>query len=122
DQRGCGRSTPSFGVENNRLPDLIDDARRILDALGIDRCDLYGGSWGSTVALVFAQAFADRVRRLMVTKTFLARRKDVEWMTQDTARLYPDIMARIASAVPPGMETRAYYAGLALSGDPEKRA
>lgn len=110
DQRGCGQSRAVARLENNTAPDLVLDAGRLLDTLGLTQAHIYGASWGSTLALLFAEMFPQKTKSLMVAKTFLARQKDINWISEDTARLYPDLMDRIAKDIPRGISLRKYYA------------
>lgn len=110
DQRGCGKSKAVSRLENNRTSDLVSDARRILDVLQIEKAHVYGGSWGATLALIFSQSHPHRIKSIMVSKTFLARKKDVEWISEGISRLYPDIMGRLLENVPSGTSMRKYYA------------
>ncbi len=91
DQRGCGRSTPRANLENNTTWDLVADLERIREHLGIDKWVLFGGSWGSTLALAYAQTHPERVHGLIVRGIFLARPQDIHWFYQEGAsRLFPD--------------------------------
>jgi len=73
DQRGCGRSTPHGELENNTTHDLIADIQVIREFLDVDRWVLFGGSWGSTLSLLYAQAFPARVLGLILRGIFLCR-------------------------------------------------
>lgn len=75
DQRGCGRSTPHASLENNTTWDLVADLERIRKHLGIDKWVLFGGSWGSTLALAYAQTHPERVHGLILRGIFLAVRR-----------------------------------------------
>ena len=74
DQRGCGRSRPYAGVENNTTQDLISDIEAIRTHLGIDQWIVFGGSWGATLALLYAQAFKNAVSHLVLRGVFLMTR------------------------------------------------
>lgn len=117
DQRGCGQSRPAGMTENNTLEKLVKDAKRLLDQLSIHKCTVYGGSWGATLALAFAQAYPAHVERLVLTQVFLARQKDIAWITEDIARCYPDIIHKLKEEVRDGSSLRAYYAAQMASGD-----
>ena len=91
DQRGCHRSTPVGCVENNTTDELLEDLERIRSSLGIDKWLLFGGSWGATLALLYAQAFPERVTGLILRGCFLARKADLDWFIQGGAsKLFPD--------------------------------
>ena len=91
DQRGCGRSTPHASLENNTTAHLIEDMERIRESLGVDKWVLFGGSWGSTLSLAYAQAFPERVHSLILRGIFLCRPKEFSWFYQEGAsRLFPD--------------------------------
>ena len=91
DQRGCGLSTPHASLEHNTTADLIDDLERIRQHLNIERWALFGGSWGSTLALLYAQAHPDRVLGLVLRGIFLCDQASLTWLYQDGAsKLFPD--------------------------------
>ncbi len=79
DQRGCGRSTPHASVENNTTWDLVADIERIREALGIERWIVFGGSWGATLALVYAQTHPERVEALVLRGVFTMTRTELDW-------------------------------------------
>ncbi len=91
DQRGCGKSSPHAVLEENTTWDLVADMERIRETLGIDRWVVFGGSWGSTLALAYAEAHPDRVRALVLRGIFLLRPKEISWFYQEGASfIYPD--------------------------------
>lgn len=97
DQRGCGKSTPLGGIENNTTEDILHDAERIREALGIETWFVGGSSWGSTLALLYALKHQDRVRGLLLAAIFLADADTLSWSMNDpkgVARLMPDVWAR----------------------------
>ncbi len=101
DQRGCGRSTPHASLAGNNTQALIDDIERIREHLGIERWMLFGGSWGSTLSLLYAQAFPERVTALVLRGIFLCRREDIAWFYQHGAsRLFPDAWQDFVAPVP----------------------
>lgn len=79
DQRGSGRSRPHAELENNTTQKLVEDIEVIRVALGIDKWVLFGGSWGSTLSLVYAQTYPERVLGLILRGIFLCRREDLLW-------------------------------------------
>jgi proline iminopeptidase len=83
DQRGCGRSTPRASLQANTTWDLVADMERLRTELGIERWQLLGGSWGSTLALAYAQKHPSRVEALILRGVFLLRRSEIEWFYQD---------------------------------------
>jgi proline iminopeptidase len=94
DQRGCGRSKPSANLEDNTTWHLVSDIETIREHLGIDRWQVFGGSWGSTLALAYAQKHPDRVTELVLRGIFLLRRWELNWFYQDpggAAALFPDL-------------------------------
>ena len=121
DQRGRGKSLPPHEIKNNTLADTVEDARRIFHVLNLDKAVIYGGSWGSTVALVFAETYPDLIERLIVAQTFLARNRDIEWTYAGTARFYPEIMHEIMRDLPDTVDKTAHYAKMAASTSKEER-
>lgn len=102
DQRGCGQSTPFASVEHNTTGHLVADIERIRDHLGIDRWLVFGGSWGSTLALVYAEAHPDRVQALVLRGIFLVRDRELDWLYQDGAsRIFPDAWEHYLAPIPP---------------------
>ena len=103
DQRGAGRSTPHAGLRNNTTWDLVADIEKIREHLGIDRWLVFGGSWGSTLALAYAQTHPERVRALVLRGIFLCRPHEISWFYQQGAsRLFPDYWEDFISADRPG--------------------
>lgn len=91
DQRGAGRSTPPGRLENNTTDHLLADLELIRKHLKIDTWLLFGGSWGATLALLYAETFPDRVNGLVLRGTFLARQRDLDWYIKDGVnRIYPE--------------------------------
>jgi len=101
DQRGCGRSTPHASLEDNSTAHLVADMERIREHLGIERWVVFGGSWGSTLALAYAEAHPQRVLGLVLRGIFLCRPRDIHWFYQDGAgRLFPDYWADYLAPIP----------------------
>jgi proline iminopeptidase len=101
DQRGCGQSLPFGEMESNTTQDLIDDMERIRKQLKIDRWVLFGGSWGATLTLLYAQQHADKVISMVIRGVFLARSKDVDWFINGGAGLiYPEKWQQLIASVP----------------------
>jgi proline iminopeptidase len=100
DQRGAGRSRPLGSLAQNTTPDLVDDIETLRRHLNIDAWLLFGGSWGSTLALAYAQAHPDRVRGAVLRGVFLGRDTEVEWFLQGIAAIFPDEHAAFAGFIP----------------------
>lgn len=105
DQRGCGRSTPHIAdgasLETNTTAHLIADIEILRIRLGIDRWQVFGGSWGSTLALAYAQQHPDRVTELVLRGIFLLRRKEIDWYYNGAAgNIYPDEWEKFLAPVP----------------------
>jgi proline iminopeptidase len=101
DQRGCGRSTPHAELADNTTWDLVADIERVREHLGIDRWQVFGGSWGSTLALAYAQTHPDKVTELVLRGIFMLRRRELEWFYQEGCdMLYPDAWETYISAIP----------------------
>ena len=93
DQRGCGKSLYKDRLAHNTTHDSIMDAIRVLEHLGIGgKIIIAGGSWGSTLALLFAQKYPERVSKLIVNSIFLAGATDLEWMSKTSRLFYPDFL------------------------------
>jgi len=101
DQRGSGRSTPHASLEHNTTPDLVADMEKIRGHLGVDRWVLFGGSWGSTLSLVYAETHSDRVLGLILRGIFLCRPWEIDWFYQDGAsHVFPDWWQEFVAPIP----------------------
>jgi proline iminopeptidase len=101
DQRGCGRSRPHAELRNNTTWDLVDDMERIREHLGVDRWQLFGGSWGSTLALAYAQQHPERVTEMVLRGIFLLRQREIQWYYQEGAsRLFPEAWQQYLEPIP----------------------
>jgi len=101
DQRGAGRSTPHAELAANTTAHLVADMEAIRAYLGVDRWLLFGGSWGSTLSLVYAQAHPDRVLGLILRGIFLCRREEIQWFYQEGAsRIFPDYWEDFLRPIP----------------------
>ena len=100
DQRGAGRSRPLAGLDANTTPHLIADIEMLRKFLGIDRMLLFGGSWGSTLALAYAQAHPKRVTGAVLRGIFLGRPIEVDWFLYGMQRIFPDAHAAFANFLP----------------------
>ncbi len=101
DQRGCHRSKPNGCVSNNTTQDLIQDLERIRDFLNIDKWMLFGGSWGSTLALLYAETYPESVSAMVLRGSFLARKTDLDWFVRSGAnKIFPDYWQDFISLIP----------------------
>jgi len=117
DQRGCKRSKSEDIIALNDTKRLIIDAKRLLDHLNINEPIIVaGGSWGSTLALLFAERYPEMTKALSVFSVFLARREDMEWMLKDSALFYPDLLEEIRHQSE-GENPYTHYAKLIFSED-----
>jgi len=103
DQRGCGRSKPHASVSENTTWDLVEDIERIRTDLGIERWMVFGGSWGATLSLVYAQTHPARVRQIILRGVFLATKAELDWFYGGGAgQFWPNEWAAFRDMVPPG--------------------
>jgi proline iminopeptidase len=101
DQRSCGKSTPHAELTDNTTWDLVADIERVRERLGIERWQVFGGSWGSTLALAYAQTHPDKVSELVLRGIFMLRRWELEWFYQKGCdALYPDAWETYLNAIP----------------------
>lgn len=116
DQRGCGRSSPHGELSENTTQHLIDDMEKIRELLGIESWVLFGGSWGSTLSLLYAQQHPERVKAMILRGIFLCRQADLDWLYKDGAnRVFPDYWESFVKNIPVaerGDLAAAYYARL----------
>lgn len=124
DQRGAGRSTPHAHLELNTTQDLVADMETIRMHLGIERWLLFGGSWGSTLSLVYAQAHSTRVLALVLRGIFLCRPHEIAWFYQEGAnRIFPDYWQDFLAPIPAaerGDLLGAYYRRLTATDEGER--
>jgi proline iminopeptidase len=124
DQRGCGKSTPHASLEDNTTWHLVDDIEALRRHLGIERWQVFGGSWGSTLALAYAEAHAERVSELVLRGIFLLRKWEIDWFYQrGTSALFADAWEDYLAPIPEaerGDLLGAYHARL-TSDDPAVR-
>lgn len=101
DQRGCGRSTPHAGLRENTTWDLVADMETLREHLGIERWLLFGGSWGSTLALAYAERHPERVIGMVLRGIFLCRNEEIAWFYQSGAHhVFPDYWEEFLSPIP----------------------
>ena len=124
DQRGCGQSTPYASLQDNTTWDLVEDMERLRDHLGIDRWQVVGGSWGSTLALAYAVTHPARVTEMVLRGIFTLRQVEIDWFYQSGASMiFPDAFAKYVAPIP--VEERgdlvpAFYRRL-TGNDPDAR-
>lgn len=119
DQRGCGKSKPHAELKENDTWALVEDMEKLRRHLGVERWQVFGGSWGSTLALAYAQTYPERVTELVLRGIFTLRREELLWFYQEGANwLYPDAWADYVAPIPEaerGDMIAAYYKR--LTGD-----
>lgn len=102
DQRGCGRSTPHASLEANTTWHLVDDIERLRRLIGVKQWLVFGGSWGSTLALAYAQTHPARVSELMLRGVYTVSQAELDWYYQfGVSEMFPDKWARFQAPVPP---------------------
>ena len=124
DQRGCGRSTPHAGLEANTTWHLVADIERLRELAGVEQWLVFGGSWGSTLALAYAQAHVARVSELVLRGIYLCSPAELAWFYQfGVSEMFPDNYARFVAPIPEaerGDMLRAYHRRL-TTGPLEER-
>jgi proline iminopeptidase len=101
DQRGAGRSTPHASLDENTTWDLVADIEQLREHLGVEQWVVFGGSWGSTLSLAYAETHPDRCRAIVLRGIFLCRPKEIEWFYQKGAdAIFPDLFERYISVIP----------------------
>jgi proline iminopeptidase len=102
DQRGCGQSTPHAELAENTTWDLVADMERLRQHLKIARWQVLGGSWGSTLALAYAETHPERVTELITRGIFTLRRSEIRWFYQEGAdQMFPDLWEGFIAPIPP---------------------
>ncbi len=113
DQRGCGKSTPFAHLENNTTWDLVADIEKLRTHLHIEKWQVFGGSWGSTLALSYAQSHPDRVTEIVLRGIFLLRKQEIDWFYQGgCSEIYPDAWDEYLKPIPENERSnmvQAYY-------------
>ena len=126
DQRGCGRSTPHAELTDNTTWHLVADIERLREHLSVERWQVFGGSWGSTLALAYAQMHPQRVTELVLRGIFLLRRWELEWFYQKGCdAIYPDAWEPYLAHIPSGERgdlIGAYYRRLTSPDAAERLA
>lgn len=100
DQRGAGRSTPLGCIEANTTPHLVEDIDKLLDFFDISRCILFGGSWGSTLALAYAESRPSRVAGMVLRGIFLGRKSEIDWFLYGIGHFFPDAYQAFTNFLP----------------------
>ena len=100
DQRGAGRSTPLGSLHNNTTPHLIVDLEQLRTHLGVQQWIVFGGSWGSTLALAYAEHYPERCLALVLRGIFLCRRSEIEWFLYGLRNIFPEAWRTFASHLP----------------------
>ena len=112
DQRGCGRSEPFASINQNTTQDLIGDIEGLRQHLDIPNFILFGGSWGSTLALAYGAAYPDRCLGFVLRGVFLGTRAEIDWFLYDMGRFFPEAYDRFIRPIPPSERDNllaAYY-------------
>ena len=114
DQRGAGKSTPHASISENTTPDLVLDMEKLRKHLGLDEWMIFGGSWGSTLALSYATSHTDRVKGLILRGIFLSRKKEIEWYYEEGGAhmVFQEEWERYKAQIPgvePGNMVEAYH-------------
>jgi proline iminopeptidase len=115
DQRGAGRSTPLGCIENNTTPKLVEDLEKLRKHLGIDKWLVFGGSWGSTLAIAYAEQHPERCLGLVLRGIFLCRPGEIEWFLYGLKAIFPEAWRTFSGFVPEGERgdlLAAYHARL----------
>lgn len=126
DQRGAGQSKPHASLEDNNTYALIADIETIRTTLGVERWVIFGGSWGSTLGLVYAQTYPRRVMGIILRGIFLCRDEDIQWFYQyGASQVFPDYWQQYLQVIPQaerGDMLKAYYARLTGDNELERMA
>jgi proline iminopeptidase len=128
DQRGCGKSTPHASLIDNTTWHLVDDIETLRTHLGLERWQVFGGSWGSTLALAYAQKHPQRVTELVLRGIFLLRKSEIDNFYQNplgTGAVFPDLWEQFVAHIPPRERrdmVKAYYKRLKSSHQANRAA
>ena len=126
DQRGCGKSTPFAELKENTTWDLIEDIEKIRNHLNIESWAIFGGSWGSTLALTYAISHPTQVTSMFLRGIFMLRKKEINWFYQEGAsRIFPEAWESYLSPIPLDERTdmiKAYYRRLTSTDSAERKA
>ena len=119
DQRGAGRSTPLGELRDNTTPHLIADMEALRVHLGIQRWMVFGGSWGSTLALAYAEHHPERTMALILRGIFLCRRSEIDWFLYGLKNIFPEAWHRFANHLPEHQHHNILDAYYTLLSDPD---
>ncbi|MCA3054207.1 MAG: prolyl aminopeptidase, partial [Rhodocyclaceae bacterium] len=119
DQRGAGRSTPLGELADNTTPLLISDIERLREKLDISRWMVFGGSWGSTLALAYAESHPNRVMALVLRGIFLCRQSEIDWFLYGLKNIFPEAWRKFAGHLPEHERNNILKAYYALITDPD---
>ncbi len=126
DQRGAGKSTPHASLEDNTTWHLVADMEALRDYLGIEKWQVFGGSWGSTLALAYAEKHPERVTELILRGIFLLQKWEIDWFYQEgTSFIYPDAWEAYVAAIAEeerGDLVKAYYRRLTSDDESVRQA
>src|SRR2546422_3927467 len=126
DQRGSGQSSPHASIQENTTWHLIGDIEKLREHLGIDKWQVFGGSWGSTLALAYAETHPDRATELVLRGIFLCRPKEIKWFYQEGASwIFPDVWEEYVMIIPENERddmVTAYYRRLTGADEEDKIA
>lgn len=124
DQRGCGKSRPFSELTDNTTWHLVEDMEKIRTHLGISQWSVFGGSWGSTLALTYAITHPDKVKEMILRGIFLLRKKEIDWFYQEGAsNIFPDVWEKYLEVIPEeerGDLVSAFYRRLTSSDKTER--
>lgn len=126
DQRGCGKSLPFASLDNNTTWDLVADIESLREHFGLKRWMVFGGSWGSTLALAYAQKHPTRVTELVLRGIFLGRKSELDWLYQfGASAIFPDYWGQYLDQIPVKERrnmVKAYYKRLTSKNDAVRTA
>ncbi|KAF6754592.1 proline iminopeptidase [Ephemerocybe angulata] len=127
DQRGSGRSNPIASLQDNTTWHIVEDIEKLRAELGVEKWHVFGGSWGSTLALVYAQTHPERVRSLVLRGIFTLRKSELRWFYQEggTSNLFPEAWDEFVSVIPEeerGDMVKAYHKRLHSEDEGERKA
>jgi len=121
DQRGSGKSTPHASLEENTTWDLVADIEKLREHFGIEKWQVFGGSWGSTLSLAYAETHPERATELVLRGIFLCRKKEIQWFYQEGANaIFPDVWEEYVKVIPEaerGDMVAAYHRRLTSSDE-----
>ena len=122
DQRGCGRSMPYAETRENITWDLVADIEKVREMLGIESWLVFGGSWGSTLSLAYAETHPERVRGLILRGIFLCRQLEIDWFTEagGAGMIHPEQWQRYLAPIPPGQRGQPVQSYHALLNSPDR--